>query len=350
MNMKIKYALIGICILILFGIFLKKQTIERQDELVTAGVIINESEVGSEINNETNQGDIASADIDLEIKNDSNTVVEQQQEREVESQVLQEKSPEEEEEEIVREVVVSDVSYGSQVKEVLDLYHMSNTSVGAPLVIMVHGGAWRLGDKTNSNTLTNKKNHFVNKGYYFASVNYPLYPEVSVQEQIESVARSIKYLQDQSATYGYSPNKIVVMGHSAGSHLVAAVSANKEVQNVQPWKGTILLDSQAYDVPQYIASDGSALIKRVFTDSDSYHESVSPYHLVAKTTESVLFACSRQLQGSCDAANRYAGKLESLGTSAAVESYSYSHSQMNDLLGLNNSYTQTVQDFIDSVL
>jgi arylformamidase len=52
----------------------------------------------------------------------------------------------------------------------LDIYHFGQTAAEKPIIIYVHGGGWRIGDKKNS--MGNKKSLFSSLGYLLISVNY----------------------------------------------------------------------------------------------------------------------------------------------------------------------------------
>ena len=65
-----------------------------------------------------------------------------------------------------------DISYGSDPVQRFDVYlppHPQN----APILFMVHGEAWRVGDKKNERVVDSKVGHWVTEGIIFVSVNYP---------------------------------------------------------------------------------------------------------------------------------------------------------------------------------
>jgi arylformamidase len=127
--------------------------------------------------------------------------------------------------------VVRDIPYAGAPAEpgqALDLY-LPEQDAGdrepRPVVLFVHGGAWRRGDKS---MVGDKPAAFVGQGYAFASANYRLADTVSPREQAQDVAEAVRWLHGHGGEYGCDPNRIFLMGHSAGAHLVALVSAGDE--------------------------------------------------------------------------------------------------------------------------
>lgn len=99
----------------------------------------------------------------------------------------------------------------------LDLYLPKNVN-RPPLVIWVHGGAWRSGSKSNM-PLTD----LVNNGFALASVDYRLSPVAKFPAQIHDCKAAIRFLRGTAEKYGINAERIGIAGSSAGGHLVALV-------------------------------------------------------------------------------------------------------------------------------
>ncbi|WP_366519974.1 alpha/beta hydrolase [Sulfuricurvum sp.] len=93
---------------------------------------------------------------------------------------------------------LTDISYGSDKKQRLDVY-LPSYSKNAPVIVMVHGGAWKTGDKKSDNVVQNKMNRWVSKGAIFVSLNYRLIPNASPTQQAEDVATALAYVQTHAA-------------------------------------------------------------------------------------------------------------------------------------------------------
>jgi acetyl esterase/lipase len=99
----------------------------------------------------------------------------------------------------------------------LDLYQ----PVGAeapPLVVWVHGGAWRAGSKDSMPLAA-----LVERGYAIASVDYRLSPVAKFPAQVHDCKAAIRFLRANARLYGYDASKIGIAGSSAGGHLVAEI-------------------------------------------------------------------------------------------------------------------------------
>ena len=143
------------------------------------------------------------------------------------------------------------MSYGGDPAQILDFWpaSMSPNAGRSPLIVFVHGGGWQRGSKDNA-TGRLKPEHYPSQGYAFASINYRLVPAATVEQQAADVAAALKALL---ARADVDPRRVVLMGHSAGAHLVALVGtderylkgADLSFANIS---GVIPIDGAAYDV------------------------------------------------------------------------------------------------------
>jgi acetyl esterase/lipase len=162
----------------------------------------------------------------------------------------------------------TEYAYGSATLQKLDFYRASRGN--APLVVFVHGGGWKNGDKSNS-TGQNKARHYKGQGYAFASINYRLLPGAPVEQQASDVAQAIAYLRSNAGRLGVDPGRIVLMGHSAGAHLAALVSTDPHYLRtaglpLDTLRGVIPLDGACYDVPAQIG-DGPKMMQDTYRDA-----------------------------------------------------------------------------------
>lgn len=87
-----------------------------------------------------------------------------------------------------------------------------------PLVVFIHGGAWRAGDKRGG---IGRVSRLVASGDFVgASIGYRLTGEAIWPAQIHDCKAAIRWLKKNASEYGYDPDRIAVMGSSAGGHLV----------------------------------------------------------------------------------------------------------------------------------
>ncbi|KAL0592581.1 hypothetical protein ABG067_000145 [Albugo candida] len=84
--------------------------------------------------------------------------------------------------------------------------------------IYIHGGSWQCGDKQSAASIGLMR-AMCQRGYTSVSLNYRLSPQVVHPTHALDIAEGIKWVHDNISDYGGDPDKLVVMGHSAGAHL-----------------------------------------------------------------------------------------------------------------------------------
>lgn len=133
---------------------------------------------------------------------------------------------------MILQVQYSDIVYDASVQDShaasLDVYTMDPPEPNAPVMVFVHGGGFRVGDKASSKDLDPKPEYFNSKlGYVFVSVNYRLLPEGRYPTNAQDVANALAWVHSNIARFNGDPNQIFLMGHSAGAALVAQVSTDE---------------------------------------------------------------------------------------------------------------------------
>lgn len=151
--------------------------------------------------------------------------------------------------------VKSNIPYANPAAErqVLDIY-APPAAKKLPVVFWIHGGGWQTGDKT---LVQLKPKAFVDEGYVFVSTNYRLLPNVEMGTLIRDIATSIHWVHDHIADYGGDPDRLLVMGHSAGAQLAALICTDDrylkaEGLSLSIIKGCVPVDGDTYDVPAII--------------------------------------------------------------------------------------------------
>ncbi|MFT4055391.1 MAG: alpha/beta hydrolase [Novosphingobium sp.] len=174
------------------------------------------------------------------------------------------------------------LSYGAEALQTLDFWPAARKGA-APLVVFVHGGGWKRGDK-DSATGRYKVAHYTGEGYAFASVNYRLVPDATVEQQAQDVADALAALLKRADSLGIARGKVVLMGHSAGAHLVALVGTDpqylrKAGLSYADIRGVIPIDGAAYDVPGQMQDAGrlmGATYRQAFGTEPSRQRALSP--------------------------------------------------------------------------
>ncbi|MGB7288658.1 MAG: alpha/beta hydrolase [Candidatus Macondimonas sp.] len=248
--------------------------------------------------------------------------------------------------------VLTDVAYGRAARQRMDVYLPARKVTGAPVILMVHGGAWRLGDKGMRSVVDNKMARWVSRGFILISTNYRLLPEADPEEQAHDVGQALVLAQGRATAWGGDPEKFILMGHSAGAHLVALLTASPAAtlkQGARPWLGAVALDSAAFDVPQLMTGRHLPLYDRAFGQDPAFWRRVSPLHQLSAAAYPLLAVCSTRRTDACPQAYGFERKAASLGAAVTVLAQDLSHREINQSLGLDSGYTQAVEVFMGSL-
>jgi len=103
-------------------------------------------------------------------------------------------------------------------RQKLDLY-LPKEGSNLPLIIWIHGGAFRAGSKENVAGL--RQLDYLKMGYAVASINYRLSQHAVFPAQIEDCKAAVRFLRANAVKFGVDPNRFGAWGSSAGGHLVA---------------------------------------------------------------------------------------------------------------------------------
>ncbi len=245
-----------------------------------------------------------------------------------------------------------DIAYGPDAQQRFDVYAPADAH-DAPVIFMVHGGAWRIGDKAMPRMFENKVHYWVPKGYVFISVNYRMLPAADPLEQARDVARALATAEEKAKEWGGDRRKFILMGHSAGAQIVALIASSSQFATElrgATWRGAVLLDSAALDVARVMRRRHLPLYDAAFGSSRSFWRQTSPYDQLRARTEPFLAVCSTRHDDACPQAFDFVAKAKSFGTRAGVLQENLTHEQINETLGEESAYTDAVDRFIRSAL
>lgn len=247
---------------------------------------------------------------------------------------------------------MADLAYGAAEAQKLDVYIPSGAK-NAPIIFMVHGGGWCIGDKSMGKVATNKVARWLPKGFIFVSVNYRMVPDgADVPTQANDVAKALAYTQEHASEWGGNADKVILMGHSAGAHLVSLIGSDVAIakdNGARPWLGAVSLDSAVMNVPQMMVAKPPAFYTDAFGTDVSFWPTVSPFHLLSKESLPWLGVCSSQRKDACPQAHAFSRQAEKFGVTAGVLEQELSHGEINGQLGEAGAYTDAVEQFMASL-
>jgi len=182
----------------------------------------------------------------------------------------------------------------SAERNILDVYAPKKKgNAPLPVVVFIHGGNWNSGSK---NIYWFIGRRLAKQGVVAVIINYRLAPGVLVPDMADDCAHAVRWTTQHIGEYGGDPNRVYVMGHSAGGGLAALLAVNDKLftnlglaQN--PVKGAILDDPAGLDMAEYLRkmqypNDEQYLTS--FGKDPAVWRSVSPIYFLSQTTPKML--------------------------------------------------------------
>lgn len=117
----------------------------------------------------------------------------------------------------------SDIEYGAQARQTLDIYVPDEPAAGHPVVVFFYGGSWQSGDKRGYRFVGQA---LASRGITAVLPDYRLYPQVTFPAFVEDGAAALAWTQRHIDDYGGEAANLVVAGHSAGAHIAALLATD----------------------------------------------------------------------------------------------------------------------------
>jgi len=157
--------------------------------------------------------------------------------------------------------VIRDIEYAriGDIGLKLDL-HVPTNAKSPPLVVWVHGGAWRGGSKNNPSVLP-----LTERGFALASVDYRLSTVAQFPAQIHDIKAAIRYLRATAKEHGIATERIAITGGSAGGHLAALLGVTNGVKELEGTVGAHL--DQSSDVQAIVVFYGASNLTTILAQS-----------------------------------------------------------------------------------
>jgi acetyl esterase/lipase len=252
--------------------------------------------------------------------------------------------------------LLRNISYGDDPAHRMDVYlppdPASFKTAKAPVIFMVHGGGWKRGDKSSRRVAVNKVVRWVPKGFIFISANNRLRPVADPIQQADDIALALAKAQKSAASWGADPDRFLLMGHSAGAHLIALLNADPDRalnMGARPWLGAVSLDSGAMNVPEIMEKRHARLYDQAFGDDPGFWKAASPFHALTTKAKPFLLVCSAKRRAACAQTDLFAARAESFAVPVQVLKQPLSHGEINEQLGLDGEYTEAVEKFISGL-
>jgi acetyl esterase/lipase len=214
----------------------------------------------------------------------------------------------------------------------------------APVVLWVHGGGYRVGDKRNA--VADKVRLFNARGWVFVSVNYRLTKagvpsSAHYPDHFRDVAAAIAWTRAHASAFGGNPHRLAVLGHSAGADIVSNVITN-------PWwlgeRGLPLravrcagpLDTAGFDKTRSSDDSSESAMWRVALGNAPNYKTTTSATLLARAGTGVppTITVVRGVSSRRSIETDFAAAIRRAGAPATViDARSLTHEQVNRRIG-----------------
>lgn len=211
------------------------------------------------------------------------------------------------------------IKYGSKMRNVMDISLPANRNPNTPVVVLIHGGAWVMGDK---GYFMKEIEQFAKAGIACATINYRYASDITNVHHPDlpnDVLAAVNYIASKSDKWQIAPDRFGLCGHSAGGHLalITAYTLNDgRIKACGSWGGPMdLTDAEQLRVVgcPAIAKVYMGMGKETGYEADKYKEA-SPYWTVnGNSVPSILLHATNDEAVPYSNAVKMKAKLDALG-------------------------------------
>ena len=215
--------------------------------------------------------------------------------------------------------VKQNIPYAAGPRHGLDVYQPAGNAPGRPVAVFFYGGSWEEGNKADYRFVGAA---LASRGIVTIIPDYRVYPDALFPAFVKDGAQAVRWARQHAAEYGGDPDRIVLVGHSAGAHIAAMLALDKQ------WLNEVGLDYRR-DIKGMVGLAGpydflplkSATLKKIF-GPEAQRARTQPINFVDGRAAPVLLAA-----GSSDAtvdpgnSSRLAARIHERGGQATVKLY-----------------------------
>jgi len=213
--------------------------------------------------------------------------------------------------------VAYSIAYAAGARRTLDICRPTGAAA-APVVVFFYGGGWRSGSKGLYRYVAKA---LAGRGYVAVVPDYRVYPEVRYPDFIDDGALAVRWVKDNAVRHGGDPEKLFVMGHSAGAHIAAMLAVDASwLANVGLAPGRDITGLIGIAGPYDYLPLRDETLKVIFGGTDR-PETQPITHVAPGAPPALLMTGARD--GTVEPGNttRFAARLRAFGNDAAVRTY-----------------------------
>ena len=243
--------------------------------------------------------------------------------------------------------IVRSIAYGENPRQKLDVYRPTSAAK-TPIIVFFYGGSWQTGEK---GTYLFVAAALAKRGFVAIVPDYRVYPEVRYPAFLEDGARAARWARDNGARFGGDPDKLFIMGHSAGAYIAAMLALDgRWLQDVNLMPNRDIAGLIGISGPYDFLPLHDAALKDIFGGANN--AATQPISHVTDGAPPAFLATSKRDE-TVDPGNarRLASRLAAAGNRATVKTYPWvSHLSIMGAFAQPLRFLAPVLDDVDTFI
>ncbi|MCD5994315.1 alpha/beta hydrolase [Pseudomonas sp. CDFA 602] len=241
---------------------------------------------------------------------------------------------------------VSDVAYGPEPRNQLDIYVPKSKPTQAPVVVFFYGGSWNSGSRSDYDFVGEA---LAARGIVVMIADYRLYPQVRYPSFLEDSAKALAWAYHHASAYGGDNHRLYVMGHSSGAYNASMLALDSRWLAREGLSPSILSGWIGLAGPYDFLPIENPDVKPVFFFPDSPPDSQPINHVSAAAPPALLLASNKDsLVNPKRNTGGLASKLRSDGVS--VRDLYFSRTNHGTLIGAFARPLRSLAPVLDEVV
>lgn len=226
------------------------------------------------------------------------------------------------------DTLITEISYAEPAACMMDLYLPGGRTDTTPMIILIHGGGWSSGSKSELSFMAKA---FQKKGFAVANMNYRLSPQSddNFKMQLDDIQSLEDFLVSNASKYIYSQTNYFITGHSAGAHLALSFAYTRNSDNRIKAAGGMATPTNLFNMAYY----NPVLYEQLLTPylgvplsgtTTERYKSASPYYqATSSSVPTILFQGDLDVIVNKDQATSMAARLQELGVAHKLIIYPF---------------------------
>lgn len=211
-------------------------------------------------------------------------------------------------------LVASDIAYGSESRQRLDVYAPASSAGPADVIVFVYGGSWSSGRKQDYAFVAKA---FAAQGFVTVLFDYRLVPDIRYPVFVEDAAKAVAWTSRNIESHGGNPQRLFLAGHSAGAYSAAMVALASEFLEAEGIPASTIKGFAGLSGPYDFLPLDTGSTRAAFAGAENL-EDTQPVNRVTATAPPVFLATgdadalvrARNTRALADAVHRAGGRVE----------------------------------------